>query len=127
MIYNGTKLICNDNSGAILVKCIGLKTASKHKGAKIGDLIVVSIKSCSKGLDKIKKGTIQYGVIVWLQANINWFTKNASYIKFFQNNIVLLSRKNNFSPMGTWILGPVANELWVNKFIKVVLLSAGIF
>jgi ribosomal protein L14 len=91
MIYNGTKLICSDNSGAILVKCIGLKKASKHKGAKIGDLIVVSTKSCLKGSDKIKKGTIQYGVIIRLKLNINRFKKAASYIKFSHNNIVLLS------------------------------------
>lgn len=127
MIYSGTKLICNDNSGAILVKCIGLKKASKHKGAKIGDLIIVSVKSCLWGINWVPKGSIQYGVIVWLKLNINRFKKVANYIKFTDNNIVLVSKKNNYSPIGTRIFGPVAKEVWKSIYIKIVLLSAGVF
>ena len=127
MIYIGTKLICNDNSGAISTKCIGLKKSSRHKGAKIGDLIVVSVKSSLKGSTKIQKGSIQYGVIVRLKLNINRFKHLANYIKFTENNIVLVSWKNNYSPIGTWVLGPVAKEIWKSIFIKIVLLSAGVF
>jgi large subunit ribosomal protein L14 len=64
MIYSGTKLICNDNSGAFIVKCIGIRKSSKHKGATIGDLIIVSVKSCLKGIGRVQKGSIHYGVIV---------------------------------------------------------------
>lgn len=127
MIYPGTKLICNDNSGALVVKCIGLRKASKHKGASVGDLIIVSVKSCLWGIWKVQKGSIQYGVIVRLKLNINWFKKNANYIKFVENNIVLVSKKNNFVPIGTRIFGPVAREVWKTIFIKIVLLSAGVF
>jgi large subunit ribosomal protein L14 len=127
MIYPGTKLICNDNSGALVVKCIGLKKASRHKGASVGDLIIVSVKSCLKGVGWVQKGSIQYGVIVRLNLNINWFKKIANYIWFMENNIVLVSKKNNYAPIGTRIFGPVAKEVWKPIFIKIVLLAAGVF
>lgn len=127
MIYPGTKLTCNDNSGALIVQCIGIKKMSKHKGASIGDLIIVSVKSCARGIGKVQKGSIQYGVIVRLKLNINRFKKIANYIKFMENNIVLVSKKNNYSPIGTRIFGPIAKEVRKTIFLKIVLLSAGVF
>lgn len=127
MIYNGTKLICNDNSGALVVKCIGLKKSSKKYGAKIGDLIIVSVKTCGRGLTRVKKGSIQHALIVWLKININRFSKTANYLWFTQNNVVLVSLKNNLAPIGTWVFGPVAKEVWKSIFLKIILLSSGVF
>lgn len=127
MIYSGTKLICNDNSGALVVKCIGLKKSSKKRGAKIGDLIIVSVKTCGWGINWVKKGSIQHALIVRLKININRFWKTANYLWFMQNNVVLVSLKNNLSPIGTWIFGPVAKEIWKPIFIKIILLSSGVF
>lgn len=127
MIYCGTKLICNDNSGALLVKCIGLKKSSWKWGAKIGDLIVVSVKTCGRGMNRVKKGSIQHALIVWLKININWFWQSANYLRFVQNNVVLVSLKNNLSPIGTRVFGPVAKEIWKPLYIKIILLSSGVF
>lgn len=127
MIYVGSSLMCSDNCGALVVKCIGLKGLSKLKGATIGNVIIVSVKSKLRGTTKIWKGSIHHALIIWLKNKINWFKKNASYIQFFENNVVLLSVKNNFTPMGTRIFGPVSSEVWNPKFIKIILLSSGVF
>ena len=63
MIYPGTLLNCNDNSGALTVKCIGIRNSSKRKGCSAGSLLIVSVKTCLKGTTKVQRGSIHYAVV----------------------------------------------------------------
>ena len=127
MIFPGTKLMCNDNSGALIVKCIGIKKASKITGATVGSLIIVSIKNCSKGLSKVQKGSIHYAIITRIKSTINWISKNGEFSTFFENSVVIVSKKNNYTPVGTRVFGPIAREVRSKVFLKIVLLSSGVF
>lgn len=127
MIYMSSKLKCTDNSGALTVKCIGIGKASKKYGSKSGNIITVSIKTCSKGIWKVIKGTIHKAIIVWTKTNVSWITISADYTKFFENSVVLIIKKLNYQPIGTWIFGPVAWAVWQTRFMWIVLLSNGVF
>lgn len=127
MIYPGTVLNCNDNSGALTVKCIGIRNSSQRWGATAGSLIIVTIKTCLKGTSKVQKGSIHHGVITWTTQILSWSSKSGDFLWFSHNSVVLVSKKNNYLPMGTWVLGPVAREVRKKIFIKVVLLSSGVF
>lgn len=127
MIYPGTILFCNDNSGALTVKCIGIWNSSKRRGCTAGSLIIVSVKTCLKGTSKVQQGSIHYAVITWTKQILTRVSKAGDSLKFMQNSAVLVSKKNNYLPVGTWVLGPIAWEVWKWTFIRVVLLSAGIF
>lgn len=127
MIYPGTVLACNDNSGALTVKCIGIKNSSRRWGGCAGTLIIVSVKTCLKGTSKIQKGSIHYGIITKTKQVLSRVNKTGDFIWFSENSIVLVSKKNNYLPLGTRVLGPVAREVWKKIFIRVVLLSSGVF
>lgn len=127
MIFPNTKLVCKDNSGASIVKCIGILKSSRLWGANVGNWIVISVSSCSKGLRKIQKGSIHYALIIKVKKKLSWVSKTGEYISFNENAVVLLSKKLNFQPLGTWVFGPVAREIWQSNFLKIVLLSSGIF
>jgi len=127
MIYPGSILSCNDNSGALTVKCIGIRNLSKWRGSTAGSLIIISVKTCLKGTTKVQKGSIHYGVITWVKQTLSWFSKSGDFLKFNQNSIVLVAKKNNYLPVGTRVLGPVSREVWKKTFIKIVLLSSGVF
>lgn len=127
MIYSGTKLLCKDNSGALIVKCIGIGKASKTWGSTSGQLITITVKTCAKGNRWVSKGSIQKGVIIWVTNTLHWFSKSAEDVWFFENSIVLMAKKINFQPIGTRVFGPVSWEVWNSTFMKVVLLSNGVF
>jgi large subunit ribosomal protein L14 len=127
MIYPGTVLSCNDNSGALTVKCIGIKNSSKWRGSSAGSLIIITVKTCLKGASKVQKGSIHYGVITWTKQILTWSTKTGDFLRFNENSVVLVSKKNNFLPVGTRVLGPICWEVRKKIFIKVVLLASGIF
>lgn len=127
MIYPGTLLTCNDNSGALTVKCIGIRNSSQRRGAPAGTTIIVTVKTCLKGTTKVQKGSIHYALITRTKQISSWVTKTGDLLRFSENSVVLVSRKNNYLPVGTRVLGPIAREVRKKAFIKVVLLSAGIF
>ncbi len=127
MIYPGTLLNCNDNSGALTVKCIGIRNSSRKRGGTAGTLIIVSVKTCLKGTTKVQKGSIHYGIITKTKQILSWVSTMGDLIWFSENSVVLVSKKNNYQPLGTRVLGPIAREVRKKIFIKVVLLSAGIF
>ena len=110
-----------DNSGAKKALCIKILGGSFKRYAYIGDIIKVSIKSVSSNC-QIKKGEIFTAVLV-RSAHITK-RKNGSCIKFDNNAIVLLNSQEQ--PIGTRIIGPIAEELRSARFMKLISLASDI-
>ena len=118
MIQQETRLTVADNSGAKEVLCIRVLGGSKKRYARVGDKIVVAVKSALPS-GEIKKGTVSKAVVV--RVTKEYRRPDGSYIRFDDNACVLL---NNAGEMrGTRIFGPVARELRDKKFMKIVSLA----
>ncbi|MFH0844212.1 MAG: 50S ribosomal protein L14 [Pseudomonadota bacterium] len=118
MIQNHTLLNVADNSGAKLLSCIKVLGGSKRRYARIGDIVVVSVKEAMPN-SKVKKGDVAKAVIVRTVKELK--RADGSYIKFDDNSAVLITPQNE--PIGTRIFGPVARELRAKKFMKIVSLA----
>jgi large subunit ribosomal protein L14 len=118
MIQMQTRLDVADNTGAKSVMCIKVLGGSRRRYARLGDIIVGSVKKAIPGSD-IKPGTVVRGVIVRTRDNVR--REDGSYVKFDRNAIVLLSDAQN--PKGTRIFGAVARELRRKGFMKIVSLA----
>lgn len=106
MIQQETRLTVADNSGAKEVLCIRVLGGTRKRYARVGDKIVVSVKSALPGGD-LKKGTVSKAVVV--RTSKEYRRPDGSYIRFDDNACVLL---NNAGEMrGTRIFGPVAREV----------------
>ena len=118
MIQTETKLQVADNTGAKLVQCIKVLGGSKRRYARIGDLIVVSVKEAApKGL--IKKKSVERAVVVRTKKEIG--RKDGSYIRFDENAVVIVNK--DLQPKGTRVFGPVARELREKGFQKIISLA----
>ena len=118
MIQQETRLTVADNSGAKEVLCIRVLGGTKKRYARVGDKIVVAIKSALPNGD-IKKGSVSKAVVV--RVTKEYRRPDGSYIRFDDNACVLL---NNAGEMrGTRIFGPVARELREKGFMKIVSLA----
>ena len=118
MIQQETRLTVADNSGAKEVLCIRVLGGSKKRYARVGDKIVVAVKSALPS-GEIKKGTVSKAVVV--RVTKEYRRPDGSYIRFDDNACVLL---NNAGEMrGTRIFGPVARELRAKNFMKIVSLA----
>lgn len=125
MIQIGTRLKVLDNSGAKIVGCIHIITHYKSKYAKIGDLILVSIKKVrSKRRDpvKIAKGKIFKALIV----HTRLFKKGnlLSNTSYFSNACILLTKQNKL--VATRILCAVSRNFRYTKFLKILILTMGV-
>jgi large subunit ribosomal protein L14 len=118
MIQMQSILNVADNSGAKKVYCVKVLGGSKKKIAKIGELIVVSVRESLPNA-KVKKGDVQRAVIVRTVKEIA--RPDGSLIRFDDNAAVLIDKNNE--PVGTRIFGPVARELRAKKFMKIVSLA----
>ncbi|MBT4922707.1 MAG: 50S ribosomal protein L14 [Rickettsiales bacterium] len=118
MIQMQSCLQVADNSGAKEVQCIKVLGGSKHMIAKLGDVIVVSVKSCLP-LGKVKKGEVHRAIIVRTSKSVK--RSDGSSIKFDSNAAVLINKSNE--TIGTRIFGPVARELRNKGFVKIVSLA----
>ncbi|MFH1169358.1 MAG: 50S ribosomal protein L14 [Chloroflexota bacterium] len=118
MIKTNTRLKVADNSGAREIMCVNMLGASGKKYAKVGDVIVASVKKAIPGAST-KKGDVVRAVVV-RTAQLHR-RGDGSYIKFDENAAVILSDKNN--PKGTRIFGPVARELREMNFTKIISLA----
>lgn len=118
MIQSETNLDVADNSGAKLVCCIKVLGGSKRRYASVGDIIVVSIKDAMPH-SKVKKGAVMKAVVVRTKKEVG--RADGSFIKFDNNSAVLLNNANE--PLGTRIFGPVARELRLKNFMKIVSLA----
>jgi len=118
MIQQESRLTVADNSGAKEVLCIRVLGGTGKRYARIGDTIVVAIKSAISS-SSLKKGTVSKAVVVRTKKEIR--RKDGSYIRFSDNAAVLLN--NNGEPRGTRIFGPVGRELREKQFMKIVSLA----
>jgi len=118
MIQAQTRLRVADNSGAKLLSCIKVLGGSKRRYASVGDVIVVSVKEAIPN-SKVKKGDVVRAVIVRTAKEIG--RADGSYIKFDDNSAVLINQQSE--PVGTRIFGPVARELRVKNFMKIISLA----
>ncbi|WP_096438185.1 50S ribosomal protein L14 [Alteribacter populi] len=118
MIQQESRLKVADNSGAREVQCIKVLGGSGRKVANIGDIIVCSVKQATPG-GVVKKGEVVKAVIVRSKSGAR--RPDGSYIKFDENAAVVV--RDDKSPRGTRIFGPVARELRENQFMKIVSLA----
>jgi large subunit ribosomal protein L14 len=118
MIQAQTILNVADNSGAKRLYCIKVLGGTRRKYARVGDVIVVSVKE-SLPNSKVKKGDVLKAVIVRTVKEIG--RDDGSYIKFDENSAVLINQQNE--PIGTRIFGPVARELRAKRFMKIISLA----
>ena len=118
MIQPNTRLKVADNTGARQIMCIGVLGGTGKKYARVGDVIVASVKRAIPG-GAVKKGEVVRAVII-RQAK-TYRRPDGSSIKFDENAAVILTDKNN--PRGTRIFGPVARELRAKNFMKIISLA----
>ena len=118
MIQSESRLKVADNSGAKEILAIKVLGGSGRKFAGIGDVIVASVKSAAPG-GVVKKGKVVKAVIVRTKSGAR--RTDGSYIKFDENAAVII--KDDKTPRGTRIFGPVARELREGNFMKIVSLA----
>ncbi|WP_294521620.1 50S ribosomal protein L14 [uncultured Anaerovibrio sp.] len=118
MIQQQTLLNVGDNTGAKEIMCIRVLGGSYRKYANIGDIIVAAVKSASPG-GMIKKGDVVKAVVV--RSKKGQRRSDGSYIRFDENAAVII--KEDKTPRGTRIFGPVARELRDKDFMKIVSLA----
>lgn len=118
MIQQESYLKVADNSGAREVQTIKVLGGSGRKTANIGDVIVCSVKQATPG-GVVKKGEVVRAVIVRTKTGVRH--TDGSYIRFDENAAVII--REDKSPRGTRIFGPVARELRDAKFMKIISLA----
>ncbi len=118
MIHNETRLRVADNTGAREVLVIRGLGGSRRRSSSIGDIVVCTVKESTPG-GTVKKGDVVKAVIVRTKYGIR--RENGSYIKFDDNACVIL--KDDMTPRGTRIFGPVARELREKNFMRIVSLA----
>ena len=118
MIQTETRLQVADNSGAKELLCFKILGGTKRKYAHIGDVVGCSVKEASTG-GVVKKGDVVRAVIVRTTAKQR--RKDGSYLRFDENAAVVI--KEDMTPAGTRIFGPVARELRDKNFMKIVSLA----
>ena len=118
MIQQQTILNVGDNTGAKKVMCIRVLGGSYRKYANIGDVIVCAVKDASPG-GVVKKGDVVKAVIVRTKSGVR--RPDGSYIKFDENACVII--RDDKSPRGTRIFGPVARELRDNNYMRIISLA----
>ena len=118
MIQHYTKLNVADNTGAKKVQVIKVLGGSRRRYGRVGDVIVVSIKSAVPG-GSVKKGEISRAVVVRTKKELG--RSDGSFVRFDDNAVVLIDEQDE--PKGTRIFGPVARELREKQFMKIVSLA----
>ena len=118
MIQQQTLLNVGDNTGAKEIMCIRVLGGSYRKYANIGDIIVAAVKSASPG-GVVKKGDVVKAVVVRSKKGLR--RNDGSYLRFDENAAVII--KEDKTPKGTRIFGPVARELREKDFMKIVSLA----
>jgi large subunit ribosomal protein L14 len=118
VIQQETRLKVADNSGAKEILCIKVLGGSKRRYASIGDIIVATVKDAMPGA-AVKKGDVVKCVVVRVKKEKR--RRDGSYIRFDENAAVLI--KDDQTPRGTRVFGPVGRELRDKKFMRIVTLA----
>ncbi len=118
MIQLRTRLKVADNSGARVAECIRVLGGGSRRYARVGDIIVVSVKQVTPGAP-VRKGELSRAVVVRQAQPLR--RQDGSIIRFDENACVLISDQR--SPRGTRVFGPVARELREREFMRIVSLA----
>ena len=118
MIQQETYLKVADNTGAKEIKCIRVLGGSKRKYGNIGDVVVASVRKAAPG-GTVKKGEVVKAVIVRSAKGVH--RADGTYVRFDENAAVLI--KEDKTPRGTRIIGPVARELRDKDYMKILSLA----
>jgi len=118
MIQEESYLKVADNTGAKEIKCIRVLGGSKRKYGNIGDVIVASVRKAAPG-GQVKKGDVVKAVIVRSAKGVR--RADGTYVRFDENAAVLI--KEDKTPRGTRIFGPVARELRDKEYMKILSLA----
>ena len=118
MVQQETRLRVADNTGAKELLVIRILGGSKRRYANIGDVVICSVKDATPG-GVAKKGDVVKAVIVRTKHGAR--RKDGSYIKFDENAAVII--RDDKTPKGTRIFGPVARELREKQYMKIVSLA----
>jgi len=118
MIQEYSRLTVADNSGAKQIMCFRVLGGTRRRYARIGDVIVASVKDAIPG-GQVKKGDVCKAVVVRTTSPTR--RRDGSYIRFSENAAVIINDQRE--PRGTRIFGPVARELRERQFMKIVSLA----
>ena len=118
MIQQESRLRVADNTGARELLCIRVLGGSHRRYARVGDVIIATVKTATPQ-GAVKKGEVVQAVVVRTRRQLG--RKDGTYIAFDENAAVLIDPQNN--PRGTRIFGPVARELRERNFMKIVSLA----
>lgn len=120
MIQQESRLKVADNSGARELSVIRVLGGSKVKTGNIGDIVVATVKKATpNGI--VSKGKVVRAVVVRTKQGLR--REDGSYIKFDDNAAVIIKSRDDKSPIGTRVFGPVARELRDKDFMKIVSLA----
>jgi large subunit ribosomal protein L14 len=119
MIQQETKLVATDNSGARTLHCIRVLGGTRRRYARVGDVIVASVKTASP-TGAVKRKSVVKAVVVRSRSPIK--RRDGSLIQFDDNAAVVLAEDNK-TPRGTRIFGPVPRELREKGFSRIVSLA----
>lgn len=118
MIQQESRLVVADNTGAREILVIRVLGGSVHKFGNIGDVVIATVKDVIPG-GMVKKGDVVKAVIVRTKYGVG--RENGSFIKFDDNAAVII--REDKSPRGTRIFGPVARELRDKGYMRIVSLA----
>ena len=118
MVQQQSRLKVADNTGAKEIMCIRCLGGSHRKYAEIGDIIIASVKSATPG-GVVKKGEVVRAVVVRSKKGVR--RADGSYLKFDENAAVII--REDGTPKGTRIFGPVARELREKEYMKILSLA----
>lgn len=118
MIQQQSVVSVADNTGAKKIMCIRVLGGHHRKWGNIGDVIVASVKQATPG-GVVNKGDVVKAVIVRTKTGLK--RNDGSYIKFDENAAVII--KDDKTPKGTRIFGPVARELRDKNYMKIISLA----
>lgn len=119
MIQQESRLKVADNTGAREVLVIHVMGGSKRRYARVGDVVVATVKSATPQ-GAVKKSDIVRAVVV--RTKKEWRREDGTYIRFDDNAVVILDGESR-NPKGTRIFGPVARELREKGYMKIVSLA----
>ncbi|MCD8190232.1 MAG: 50S ribosomal protein L14 [Clostridiales bacterium] len=118
MIQEETYLKVADNTGAKVLKTIRVLGGSRRKYGNIGDVVVASVRKATPG-GQVKKGDVVKAVIVRTASGVR--RSDGSYVRFDENAAVII--KEDKTPQGTRIFGPVARELRDKEYLRILSLA----
>src|SRR3954467_6761714 len=122
MIQVESRLKVADNTGARELLCIRIRGGSKRRYARVGDIIVGTVKQATPN-GAVKKGDVVTAVVV--RTKKPFARDDGTFIAFDENAAVIIDAGRN--PRGTRIFGPVARELREKNFMRIVSVAPGVF